>query len=133
MTLIDTHALLWWRAGGRRLSTRATRALSVADEVYISTITCWEMALLVARGRIRIDRDPHTWFRDLFAEQAAQPIPVSPEAAVKAGQLAREGLGGDPADGIIYATALEHGLPIVTKDRRIADFARARGDVKTIW
>jgi hypothetical protein len=40
MILLDTHVLLWWRAGGERLSTAAARAIARADTVLVSPISC---------------------------------------------------------------------------------------------
>ena len=47
--LVDTHVLLWWQAGGERLSRRAAARIDGADVVYVSPISCWEIAVLVTK------------------------------------------------------------------------------------
>ena len=42
MILLDTHALLWWQAGGQRLSVRARREIARSERVLVSPITFWE-------------------------------------------------------------------------------------------
>jgi len=129
--LVDTHALLWWQAGGQRLSTAAARRIEGADVVYFSTITCWEVAMLVERGRVGLDRPVSAWLNDLLAITVADVAELTPAIAVAAGHL--RAFHGDPADRIIYATAGARKLPLVTKDARLRDVAAANGDVATIW
>src|SRR5438874_4700975 len=54
--LLDTHVLLWWKAGGERLSARARRDIARADAVLLSPLSFWEIGMLTVRGRIRLDR-----------------------------------------------------------------------------
>jgi len=131
--LLDTHALVWWLQGGTLLSRAADRALGSASQLLISTITCWEVALLVVKGRLSLTLDPYRWFEGVFDAHGVEAVPPSTRIAIIAGMLPVDGFHGDPADSLIYATAKERGLPLVTKDARITDFARARRDVKVIW
>lgn len=133
MILLDTHALLWWQAGGRRLSQRAAREIARADAVLVSPISCWEVATLLVKGRIALDRDVYVWIRDLFAQERLDVASLSPQAAVGAALLSQEGFPGDPADRFLYATARELVVPLVTKDSAIRQYARTAKDVRTIW
>lgn len=133
MILLDTHVLLWWQAGGRRLSQRATREIAKADTIFISPISCWEVAALLIKGRIALDRDVYVWIRDLFAQERLEPAALSPQAAVGAALLSQAGFPGDPADRFLYATARELVVPLVTKDAAIRQYARTTKDVRTIW
>jgi PIN domain nuclease of toxin-antitoxin system len=131
--LADTHALLWWVGQPSKLSRTARRFLDGADALLVSPITCWEVAMLAARERIRLDREPHVWFRDLFATTTAEPTALAPETAVSAGLLDTADLALDPADRILYATARDLGVPLVTKDRALHDLGGRRGDVRIAW
>lgn len=133
MILLDTHVLLWWQAGGKRLSTRAAREIASADAVLVSPITCWEVTMLTAKGRVALDREIHVWVSDLFADERIKPAELSPQAAVAAGLLAASGFTGDPADRFLYATARELLVPLITKDTEIRAYARTARDVRTIW
>lgn len=84
--------------------------------------------MLVVAGRIRIDREPRHWIRQALAADRVEPVPLSAETAISAAVLP-SGFAGDPADRIIYATAVDLGVPLLTRDRRIRAFDRQR----TIW
>ncbi len=132
--LVDTHALLWWKARHKKLSRAARSALERADEVLVSAVTCWEIATLVAVDRVRLDRSVTEWFADLEAEARLALVPLSPGSALIAFDLERAKFHGDPADRMIYATALEHAVPLVTADERIAGFAASSSPpITTIW
>lgn len=133
MILLDTHALLWWQAGGDRLSVGARRAIEASDTVLLSPISFWELGLLVDKGRVRLDRDVAVWVRDLLTIDRIDVAPLTPSGALIAGRLPGAGFTGDPADALIYATAAQGPFPLVTKDQRLRLFARQRRDVRTIW
>ena len=50
-----------------------------------------------------------------------------------AGRLPTLGFEGDPADAMLYATAMQERVPLVTKDHRIRLFAAGRKDIGTLW
>lgn len=129
--LVDTHALLWWKSDGARLSVTAARQLAAADMVLISPISCWEVATLVAKQRIALDREVAQWVRDLFEEPTTEVAGLSPMAAVQAADFA--GIGGDPADRLLCATAAELAVPFVSKDRHIRAWARETKLIRTVW
>ncbi|MFN0027506.1 MAG: type II toxin-antitoxin system VapC family toxin [Acidimicrobiales bacterium] len=130
--VVDTHVLLWWQAGGDRLSIEARRRIERADVLYVSPITCWEIAMLVSKRRVALDRPVSTWINDLLATSTAAIADLTPTVAVAAGEL--PDFHGDPADRIIYATAATRQLPLITKDRRLHDLSGADGGaVMTLW
>src|SRR6476646_10748311 len=85
--LLETDALLWWQAGGDRLSATASRRIDRADVVYVSPITCWEVAMLLSKGRIALDRPVGAWINDLLAARTAELADLTPAIAVAAGGL----------------------------------------------
>ena len=133
MILLDTHVVLWWQEGGSRLSKAAAREIARAETLLISPISFWEIATLLRKRRISLDRDPYEWIRDLLEEDRVECAPISPQAAVGAGLLAASEFPGDPADRLLYATAREMVAPLVTKDQVIRDYARSVRDARTIW
>jgi len=126
MILLDTHAWIWWNSDPRRLSRRARKAIDVADEVAVAAISTWELAMLVARQRLTLDRDPLLWMRQALARERAELLPLSPEVSARSATMT---MHDDPADRIIAATASVHGIALVTKDERI----RLAAEVPTIW
>jgi PIN domain nuclease of toxin-antitoxin system len=57
-----------------------------------------------------------SWIDGLSSD--VRTVPVSPSIAATAVELAPS-FPGDPADGLIYATAVERGWQLVTKDGRL--------------
>lgn len=122
MILLDTHTALWLRAGDTRLGPAARAEIQQAwesDQVALSAISFWEMAMLRDKERIRYPEDVGRWRREQL-KQGLVEIPVDGEIGIRANGLAD--LHADPADRIIVATALgRHRL--VTADTRILSWS----------
>ncbi len=129
--LLDTHTLLWWQAGSDRLSARARRLIDGAPRLFLSAISVWELATLVDQARVALDRPTQIWVHDLLADGIVTLAELTPAIAVAAAQL--DEFTGDHADRIIYASAVQNGLPLVTKDGRLAAYARTHGDATIEW
>lgn len=114
--VLDSHVLHWWSAEPQRLSEPAAEAIAVADEVAVAAISWFELAWLATRERIILTIPVRSWIEQLAA--SVRTIPLSP--AIAAGAVALpSSFPGDPADRLIYATAIENGYRLVTKDRRL--------------
>ena len=117
MIVLDTHAWIWWTSAPGRLSKKARAALDSGGELLVAAISCWEVAMLVQKKRLELDRDVLVWIRQALAQPRVDLAALSPEIAVRAA-----GLGdfhGDPADRLVVATALHHRAVILSKDKRI--------------
>jgi len=121
MIVLDTHVWLWMTAAPNRLSRDAHAAIGRSDRLGVCTISCWELAMLVAAGRIRVEQDINVWVRQALAADRVEAVPLTAGAAVAAAQLP-VGFPGDPADRIIYATAVGLGVPLISRDARISSF-----------
>jgi PIN domain nuclease of toxin-antitoxin system len=128
MIVVDTHAWVWWLTRPAKLGTRARSALKRASMVGVSAISVWEVAMLVSRGRMRLDRAVGSWIKDALAGETLRLLPLDAEIAVTAASIG-SALHYDPADRIIVATALELGAPLVTMDGAIT----RSGVVRCIW
>ncbi|MBK8101412.1 MAG: type II toxin-antitoxin system VapC family toxin [Planctomycetes bacterium] len=116
MILLDTHAWLWWNASPERLSSRAKKAIEAAPAVAVAAISMWEVAMLSSRGRVVLDRPAREWLQVALAQDRVTLLPLTPEIACLATELA---IHGDPADRIILATARIHRARLVTKDEAL--------------
>ncbi len=114
--LLDTHVVQWWSAEPDRLSPAATRALSQADELAVAAISWFELAWLARHERILVTIPIRSWLDGLAAQ--VRTVGVTPAIADAAVSLPSS-FPGDPADRLIYATAIEHGWRLVTKDARL--------------
>jgi PIN domain nuclease of toxin-antitoxin system len=125
--VVDTHAWFWWMTEPSQLSANALKAIT-ANDPAISPMTVWEIAMLQDRGRIYLDAPPLEWIDDALARSDTIILPITTRCAVLAGTFRSKELR-DPADRLIVAAALQHGVPLVTKDGGIRDAAV----VETIW
>jgi len=131
MIVLDTHAWIWFASKPEALSKKAQKAVDAAvkeKNVLVSSISVWEVALLVKNKRLKLSMDVIDWIAKSENLPFIQFIPVSNSIAVKSVNLPQP-LHPDPADRIIIATALSIGAPLVTKDKKISDYA----PIKTIW
>jgi PIN domain nuclease of toxin-antitoxin system len=126
--MLDTHVLHWWSAEPDRLSKSATAALDDADQLAIAAISWFEPAWLATHERIVVTMPVRSWL-DRLAEEV-HTIGITPAIADTATSLPSS-FPGDPADRLIYATAVEHGYQLVTKDRRLRQHRHPRK--VTIW
>jgi len=127
LLLLDTCAAIWV-SDNARLSEEAVRAMDEADDqgrpVFVSPISAWEIALLVARGRIALPRRPDAWF-DRLMEAPTLRLAELPPAVFIASAFLPGSPPRDPADRIIAATARAFDLIVVTRDRALLSYASA--------
>ena len=128
MIVLDTHAWIWWAAKLPDLSPRARRAIEEEPARGVAAISCWEVAMLVRKGRLTLDRDVGAWVETALRLPGVELLDLSPSIAVGAALL-DEPFHGDPADRMIAATALQVGAPVITKDRKLRDYKPLR----TVW
>jgi PIN domain nuclease of toxin-antitoxin system len=129
LIVLDTHVLLWAIADSKKLSRAADAAIRRSrqvDGLAISAITLWELASLVARGRIRGYGTIESSLNRLIEGVTVKPI--TPEIATLAAQFPDD-YPHDPADRLIGATARAEGLALITRDEHI----RKSPLLKTIW
>jgi PIN domain nuclease of toxin-antitoxin system len=130
--LLDTHALVWWVSDPSRLPAKARRAVDAAvankDAIAVSSISIWEVAMLVAAKRLEFSIDAATWISNVEALPFLQFIPVDNRIAADAVGLT-DFPHKDPADRMIVATALSLNATLVTADKRL----RAYDPVTSVW
>ena len=122
MILLDTHAWLWWTAGGGRLSEQQSAAidgtLSGGQRLLVSAVSAWEIGLLASGGRIDLGSSVEDWVRRELADPALHVVPLTWELAAASTRMPGT-FHRDPADRFLVATARALGVPLVTADRRI--------------
>jgi PIN domain nuclease of toxin-antitoxin system len=113
---MDSHVLHWWASEPERLSPAATEALTAADELAVASISWFELAWLARHERIVVSVPILAWLDQLAAQ--VRTAGTTPAVAATAVSLPAS-FPGDPADRLIYATAIEFGWPLITKDERL--------------
>jgi PIN domain nuclease of toxin-antitoxin system len=125
--VLDTHVLIWFAEDvpdlGKRAAAAADEALR-SDELAVSAISFWEIAMLARKGRLKLAEAP-TAVRRKVLGQGIREIAIDGAIGIGAAELSR--FHGDPADRIIVATALANDATLITADRPIR---RWRGPLK---
>ena len=122
--VLDTHVLYWlWAGDTDRVSERASATVAEADQLLVAAITWYELALLFERGRIEVLEQSQASALSSMAERVTT-APLTWQIARRASVLERQAaFPRDPADRLIYATATERDVQLVTADRRLRRYS----------
>lgn len=128
MIILDTHVWFHFTNDGlETLSRNSQQIINENDVLGVSIISCWEIAMLVAKDRIRFSIDVQDWVKRALRYKGIKLIELTPEIAVLATRLPGE-FHKDPADRIIVASCLKLGCPLITFDQRIKKW----GHIQTV-
>jgi PIN domain nuclease of toxin-antitoxin system len=125
----DTCVVIWVATAPELLSPAAVSAVQQARAsggAAISGVTLYELAWLSAHGRVKLLAPLPFVLSQMEANFIV--LPVTASIARLAAELPAS-FPGDPMDRIIGATALDRGVPLITKDRAI----RRSNAVEVIW
>ena len=131
MIVLDTHVWVWWVSGAGRLSHVAAELIErgvTERSIHVSSISAWEVSLLVRSGRLELTMDPEDWIASSESLPFLQFVPVDSRIATRAATLPGP-LHNDPADRTIIATAQILGAALVTRDERLWHYPH----VETVW
>ena len=124
--VLDTHIWIWLVQNDAKLPRRTSEAIEGAaakGPVYVSAISLWETALLVANGRITMQAPLRQWFAAALGLPAISLAPITPEIAIDGSTLPGD-FHADPADRLIVATSRTLQAPLVTADDRIQRYGK---------
>ena len=121
MIVADTHVIVWNALRSEKLSKKAKRAISVANEgdgIIFCEISLWEIAMLIEKKRLIIEVTYLDFINLVKASNKYIFQPITPEIADLSTQLKSEAII-DPADCIIAATSVILNAPLVTADKSL--------------
>jgi PIN domain nuclease of toxin-antitoxin system len=125
--LLDTCTFLWIVGGARELPARAADVYCAPDnEVYLSTISAWEIAVKHSNGRLALPEAPQQLVPVERHRRGIAALPFDEESALHVSRLPV--LHRDPFDRMLVSQAIVHGLTILTPDHLIAQYP-----ARTIW
>lgn len=128
MLLLDTCSLLWLVSDPTQFSATAMSWLNdPARVLHVSAFSAHEVGVLVKKNRIRLRSAAEVWFGKAIHAHSILVLPITWEIALSATQLPP--IHNDPADRLIIATALAHGLAIMSPDRHFPSYPH----VRVIW
>jgi len=129
LIVLDTHAVLWLAQVPELLSDQAVEAIASArqqDGVAIADKTLWEIAMMISRGQVKVRTSMREFLEEV--ERNFTVLPITGAIAERAMQFSKR-YPKDPTDRLIGATAVAHGLQLVTKDEAI----RGSDEVNCVW
>ena len=120
--LLDTCAIIWCVSEPRILSAAARETIIAADtHVFVSAISCAEIACLAEDGRIKVTPHWRTWFNRAVIDNGWSVLDIDLETVQEAFSLPGT-FHRDPADRFLVAAARLRSMHIVTADRKILDY-----------
>ena len=128
LVILDTHTLLWHASESGKLSTEAKKAIRAAETLGVSTISAWEIGMLIQKERLSLVHDVSEWIGQVGKLPKIEWIQLDTKTAVLSTRLPGS-FHGDPADRIITATAMSRGAALITADRQLKTYTH----VRTIW
>jgi len=125
--LLDTHVWLWLLDGTPGALTSGVRRVielaSSQQRLFVSDFSFWEVAILVAKGRLELSTDVHAWLEQAATAPGIQCVPLSRSLLIRSTTLAGDP-HGDPAERILLASAQAIGAALLTCDRGIIAYAK---------
>ena len=120
MILLDTHIWVWLVGQAPELTPRLRQLIQQheTDGLGVSVISCWEIAKLVEKGRLKLQQPVGEWIAAALSHPHITLFSLTPEIAVESTQLPPS-FHADPSDQLIVATARIHGIPLLTVDAKI--------------
>ena len=125
--LLDTCTFVWMATESGRVSALAKEVFADPDnEVFLSVVSCWEIAVKHSAGKLRLPEPPLKFVPAYRERYAIQSLPLDEESALHAGRLPR--LHADPFDRMLICQSITQSMPILTPDELIAQYP-----IRTIW
>ena len=125
--LLDTHTLLWWLDGDRRLSRRARTVIADDDNsVLVSAASAWEISTKVRLGKLPGAIEVGAELSAILRQQNFEPLPITIVHALRAGNL--PGPHRDPFDRMLIAQAQDEDVALVSNERLFDAYG-----VRRVW
>ncbi|MFW5744924.1 MAG: type II toxin-antitoxin system VapC family toxin [Spirochaetota bacterium] len=120
MILLDTCGLLWLASGSGDLSAGVLEQIDSESIVCVSAISALEIGLKVRSGKLELPVPAAEWWHEAVAHHRLDVVAADPAVLIRSTELPP--IHRDSADRIIIATALARHAPVVTSDRRFAEY-----------
>ena len=129
--LLDTHTFLWTVSGSENIpETTRTAIKSQENEVYVSSVSLWEIAIKSRIGKLDLGSIETDELIGLAERMGMELISLSPEEAISYVRL-EEDSHFDPFDRMLIWQAIGRKMTMVSRD---ADFKKfVSHGLKLLW
>ncbi len=125
--MLDTCTFLWLNGDLSQIPPTVREACESANnELYISPVSAWEIAVKWAAGRLCLPAEPSLWIPARREQNGIEPLPLTEDAVLQVTKLPP--LHRDPFDRMLICQAVTEGLAIVTPDPLIRQYP-----VRVFW
>jgi PIN domain nuclease of toxin-antitoxin system len=122
--LLDTHVVLWAASEPSRLSATAAAAIvDPANDVLVSVVTAWEIAIKQSIGKLTLPEPAAVWVPQQLVALGFDVLGLDLDAALRVGALPFH--HRDPFDRLLVAHAASTGCTIVTHDEMVKAYGVA--------
>jgi PIN domain nuclease of toxin-antitoxin system len=118
--LLDTQIIFWWTLADPKLPDEAASLIARADEVFVSAVSKWELAIKVSTGKLNLDL---TDFAQQVGNDGFRILNMEPRHASRLASLPLFEDHKDPFDRMLIAQSLEEPLTFLTTDRKLARYS----------
>jgi PIN domain nuclease of toxin-antitoxin system len=133
--LLDTHVWIWHVEGDdTQLAPETTAMLDrsgARSRLFVSDISYWEVAVKSAKGKLTFSVDVGVWLQRAEQAPGIRFLPLTRPVLLQSTRL-RGAAHNDPADRMLIATAQLDGIPLVTADRSILEYAKSEGGTPVV-
>lgn len=120
--LLDTHVFLWWIADDARLAARARSFIADPEsELFLSAASGWEISVKYRIGKLSLAEPPEVFVPKHLSANSIQALPVRMAHVLRVSSLPF--LHRDPFDRLLVAQSQLEGLPLVTADPLVSQYA----------
>lgn len=122
--ILDTHVWLWTMLGNPILTKEYRNAFERILKIHgilISSMSIWEIGMLVDKKRIEIEMEVLDWVTQALEVPGIQLCSLTPRINIQSTRLPGE-IHGDPVDRLLIASAYEENAVLVTCDRKILEY-----------
>jgi PIN domain nuclease of toxin-antitoxin system len=123
LIVLDTHIWVWWANQSPQLLVEHRKIIGehATNGLGVSIISCWEVAKLVEKGRLKLTQPVDEWISIALQLPSVVALPLTPAIAIESTRLPAP-MHADPADQMIVATARILQAPLLTADQRLIDY-----------
>jgi PIN domain nuclease of toxin-antitoxin system len=124
--LLDTCTFLWLAAGESLSPTSAAAIRDPSNDVFLSAVSAWEIAIKNANGQLPLPEPPERLIPTERRLRCITPLLLDEDASFQLARLPQ--LHRDPFDRMLICQAIVHGLAIVTPDPLITQYP-----IRVVW